>query len=93
MGNIFVCDECNGAGAHGYDRGPAVERCPRCAGVGLVFSNRATAARDFLELTTGVRGSELTALGEGAAIRALAGLAARLEARCEELQQELDRLR
>jgi hypothetical protein len=93
VGSIFVCDDCGGAGAHGYDRGPVVERCPRCAGVGLIFGNAATGARDFLDLLTGVRGTELTALGEGVAIRALAVLAARLEEQCEQLQQELNRLR
>jgi hypothetical protein len=93
MGTVFVCDECGGAGAHGYERGPAVERCPRCAGVGLVFADPATAARDFLHLITGVQGSELSALGEGGALRALAALTARLEARCEQLQQDLDSTR
>jgi len=93
MSRIAICGECHGAGVLQYDRGPAVERCPRCLGIGLTFADRSRAARDFLELLTAPTGPELAQLGEGGAVRALALLAARLEERCERLERELDQLR
>jgi hypothetical protein len=59
----------------------------------LLFRDAATGARDFRDLITGVSGSEMAALGEGGAVRALSVLAARLEERCERLETELARLR
>jgi hypothetical protein len=89
MGHVVICDECAGAGVHGYDRGPTLERCPRCRGAGLLFGDAATGARDFRDVITGPAGSEFAGLPEGAALRALAILTAQLEERCERLEREL----
>ncbi|MGH3003120.1 MAG: hypothetical protein ACRDM1_10765 [Gaiellaceae bacterium] len=91
MSQVAICGECGGEGYLGYDRGPAVERCPGCRGAGLLFGKPSTAARDFRDLITGPSGSELAALPKGGALRALAVLAAGLEERCERLELELAR--
>lgn len=94
MGSIRVCDECDGAGAHGYESGPAVERCPRCRGAGVLFADATSAVQDFAAEVLGGGGAELQlSLGEGGLIRALAGACAALEGRITALEREVQRLR
>lgn len=91
MPRVFVCEECDGRGVQTYDRGPVVERCPGCAGVGVRFADRSTAARDLEAAVTGSADAALATLGEGGLLRAVAHVAAELEARCETLERELGR--
>jgi hypothetical protein len=88
----FICEECQGRGLHAYERGP-VERCPRCEGVGLVFPSHDTAARDFCTALTASQGAELVGFTEADTVRALAWVLAQVEARCEAVERELERLR
>jgi hypothetical protein len=90
MGSVSVCDECHGAGAHGYERGPAVERCPRCLGAGLLFSSPATALGDLTAALTSARSAEFFALGEGGLVRAVAALASQLETRVSQLEHTIE---
>lgn len=90
MGGVSVCDECAGAGVHGYQSGPAVERCPRCGGAGLLFSDDRTALRDLARSIASGQGAELLfALGEGGLARAVAVKAAELEARLADVELEI----
>jgi hypothetical protein len=93
MGRVWICEECSGLGLHGFDRGPVAERCQRCQGAGVLFADTSSAARDFYGVLTGLGGLDMTALGEGASIRALALLLARIEERCEALESALERPR
>lgn len=95
MARVHACEECRGIGAHGYERGPAVERCTRCGGAGVVFGEPRTAARDLHDLLTapGADSPELLALGAGGALRALSAALALVEARVAETEQELARRR
>jgi hypothetical protein len=93
VARVFVCEECGGAGAHGYARGPAVERCPRCRGAGVRFADPQTAARDLRELLASTTSPELVELGEGAAVRALAAALALVEERLAAVEAELQRRR
>ncbi|HVU79214.1 MAG TPA: hypothetical protein VHC67_16675 [Gaiellaceae bacterium] len=88
MGSVSVCDECHGAGAHGYDRGPIIERCLRCGGAGVLFGDERTALNDLTTALTSSRSAELF-VWEGSQVRALAALAARLEARVAALEREI----
>lgn len=93
MARVFVCDECEGRGLQTFDRGPAVERCTGCDGVGLRFASPPTAARDFSTELTSPQGAELVGLSEADTVRALAWLVARTEERCEAVERELERRR
>jgi hypothetical protein len=94
MARVFVCTECRGTGAIGFDTGPAVERCLRCQGAGVLFQEPATAARDLRDavLRTSVD-EQFLELGPDWVVRALASSLALLEERLARLEAELDRRR
>lgn len=94
MARVFVCEECRGSGAIGFDKGPAVERCTRCRGVGVVFYEPSTAARDLRDAV--VRTSvdqRFLELGPDWVIRALASTLGLLEERLARVEAELERRR
>lgn len=91
MGEVLICDECGGAGVRAFDRGPAIETCPRCDGAGLRFTDPKRSARDLRDLLA-ARGSAaevLAQVGEGAALRAQTNVLATVEERLDRLEQEL----
>jgi hypothetical protein len=94
MARVYVCEECGGSGAIGFDRGPAVERCTRCRGAGVVFYEPSTAARDLRDavLRTSVD-ERFLELGPDWVIRALASTVALLEERLARVEAELERRR
>jgi hypothetical protein len=94
VARVYVCDDCRGTGAIGFAKGPAVERCTRCEGVGVLFPEPATAARDLRDavLRTSVD-ERFLELGTAWVIRALASSLARVEERLARLEAELDRRR
>jgi hypothetical protein len=93
VARVHICEDCGGNGAHGYERGPAAERCPRCRGAGVVFGDLQSAARDLRDLLTAANAQtpELLALGPGGALRALSSAVALLEERVAAIEQELAR--
>lgn len=95
MARVHICEDCGGNGAHGYARGPAAERCPRCRGAGVVFGDDASAARDLRDLLTAAdaQAPELLALGSGGALRALSSVLALVETRVAAVEDELARRR
>jgi hypothetical protein len=90
---VTVCDECHGAGGHGYESGPPFERCPRCHGAGVLFGPGEPPLQQLAATLFGSRGAELQLnLGEGGLIRALTVAAADLEQRVVALERELAKL-
>jgi hypothetical protein len=92
MARVSLCNECRGLGAHGYERGPVVEPCRACNGVGLRFADQATAASDLRDVLVNVtaRTELLEASGEGVVLRATGVVLAGLEQRIAALERELD---
>jgi hypothetical protein len=92
VARIVRCEECRGTGAIAFEKGPAVERCTACRGIGVRFPDPATAAQDLRDaLSTTSVAPELLELGADGAIRALAGARALLEERLGRVEVELRR--
>jgi hypothetical protein len=94
MARVYVCEECRGTGAVGFDRGPAVERCTACKGAGVLFHEPGTAARDLRDMVLRTSVDErFLELGSDWVIRALASTVAGLEERLARVEAEVERRR
>lgn len=86
---IYLCEQCGGAGAVAFERGPAAENCSRCGGVGLVVSDERTLVADLERLLSVDRADEgvLARAAPGAELRLLVRALQALERRIGELER------
>lgn len=89
---IFLCEECDGAGAVAFDRGPAAENCTRCGGVGLVMTDPLHALSDLQRLFSVTPSDEgvIARAAPGAEWRLLLTALQHLQQRVEELERKAD---
>jgi hypothetical protein len=87
---IRLCDQCNGDGAVGFDRGPVTENCTGCAGVGLVATDERTIVQDMQRMLSvgGTHGAVLAQAGKGAELRLLLRALELLQRRVDELERQ-----